>query len=129
MNWVEQVVAEFGQRIGVPQLALNDEASVRLETMDGKGVGFFCVTEDMAHTEVVVYRSIPANHLNPAQYRAVLSAANFRSPRPWPFQAACDQQELILAVRIPERAFMISSLEQTLEDLGKMLDQITLIPQ
>lgn len=120
MNWVEQVVGEFGQRIGLPQLALDERGSIHLETMDESSLGIFFVS-DSPQPEVVVYRSIPATYLGATHYCAALQSANFRNPQPWPLQAACDQRELIVAMRIPERSFMVSSLERALEDLGKML--------
>lgn len=123
MNWVEQVVSEFGQRIGLPQLSLDDSGSIHLETMDQSSLGIFFVS-DAPQPEVVVYRSMSANYLNGTQYRAALQSANFRNPQPWPLQAACDQRELIVAMRIPERSFMVSSLEKALEDLGLLMDRI-----
>ena len=127
MNWIEQVVEEFGQRIGLPHLALDEERSLHLDSADGTSLGFYRI-DDAAKPEVVVYRSMPANYLSPAQYRMALQAANFRANRPWPFQAACDQRELFMAVRIPERAFMLSSLEKALDDLGKSLEKISSVP-
>jgi hypothetical protein len=124
MNWAEQVVSEFGRRIGIPQLALDANGSVRLETADDAGLGIFMVSAE-SQPEVVVYRSFLSTYLTPDQYRAALQSANFRNPQPWPMQAAYDQKELIIAVRIPERSFMVSTLEKALEDLGFVIKKIT----
>ncbi len=124
MNWVDQVASEFGQRIGISELTLDERKGVHLQTLDEASFGFFLV-EEGPQPEVVVYRSTSANYLGDAHYRAALQMANFRFPHPWPLQAACDQRELIVAARIPERSFMVSSLEKALEDLGQILDKIT----
>ena len=123
MNWAEQVVSEFGRRIGLPQLAFDTNGAIRLETADEASFGIFMVSAG-SQPEVVVYRSTLSTYLKPDQYRAALQSANFRNPQPWPLQAACDHKELIVAVRIPERSFMVSTLEKALEDLGQTLEKI-----
>lgn len=123
MNWIDQVASEFGQRIGISELTLDERKGVHLQTLDEAGFGFF-LFEEGPQPEVVVYRSTSANYLSAPHYRAALQVTNFRFPHPWPLQAACDQRELIIAARIPERSFMVSSLEIALEDLGKILDNI-----
>jgi hypothetical protein len=122
-NWTDQVIEEFGNRIGIPQLHLGDQNALRLDIMEGSSIGIIRISND-SNIEIVVYRSISAKYLGPLQHRTALKEANFRKPHSWPLQAACNQEELIVAVRIPERAFMVSSLEKALDELGKVLEKL-----
>ena len=123
MNWAEQVVNEFGRSLGLHELSFDAHASIRLDAADNTGIGLFLITRP-PQQEVVVYRSIPTTYLSPAQYRAALQSVNFRNPYSWPLQATCDQKELMIAMRIPERSFMVSTLEKTLNDLALFFEKI-----
>jgi hypothetical protein len=116
MHWVEQVIEEFGSQIGLHDLSLDADGSIRLDTDDNSSIGIIYQSRDNS-AEVIVYRVIPTAYLTSAQYKEALGLSNFRHPRLWPLQVACNQQELTIAFRIPERAFMLSSLEQALVEL------------
>ena len=124
MNWVEQVIVEFGNQIGLYGLRLDADGGIRLETDDNSSIGI--LYQGLVNSaEVIVYRGISVDYLTPAKYKEVLELSNFRHPRLWPLQAACNQQEMTIAFRIPERAFMLSSLEQALIDLRDILKRLT----
>lgn len=123
MNWIDEVIRDFGKSMGIPTLSQNELGRLDLATDDGSGIGMMSVDANF-QTEVVVYRSIPANYLSGAQLHKALSLTNLRKPNPWPVQAGWDGKQLIMAARIPQRAFMASSLEKALEDLGAMLEII-----
>jgi len=124
MNWVEQVIVEFGNQIGLYNLRLDADGGIRLETDDNSSIGILYQGQ-VNSAEVIVYRGISADYLTTAKYKEVLELSNFRHPRLWPLQAACNQQEMTIAFRIPERAFMLSSLEQALIDLRDILKRLT----
>jgi len=124
MNWVEQVVAEFGRRIGIPELAFDHDGALRLDTGDLSSISLFYKASEAA-SDVIIYRTIPANYLTAQQYRNALKLAHYRFARRWPLQIAYDQRELILAFRIPERAFMLSDMEKALDDLGEISNQVS----
>jgi len=123
MNWIEQVIEEFGRRIGIPRLAVNTDGILRLEAADQSSIGIFHKGAETT-SEVIVYRTIQANYLTAGQYRAALRMANYSLARRWPLQFAYDQRELIIAFRIPERAFLLNDLEKALDDLGEISNQI-----
>ncbi len=123
MNWVEEVITEFGNRIGLYDLRLNTDGSIRLEADDNSSIGILYQGKDKA-SEVIVYRSISAAYLAPAQYKEALGLSNFRHPRLWPLQAASNQKEMTIGFRIPERSFMLSSLEQALVELRDIQERI-----
>ena len=119
MNWVQQVIADFGIQIGINDLSLDDEGSIRLESDHRSSIGII-YHQQTPPPEVIVYRSMPITYFTNGQYRSALEQANSQKPRPWQLQAACNQQEMIFAFRIPERAFLLSSLEKALVDLREM---------
>lgn len=124
MNWVEQVIVDFGNQIGLYDLRLDADGGIRLETDDNSSIGI--LYQGLVNSaEVIVYRGISVDYLTPAKCKEVLELSNFRHPRLWPLQAACNQQEMTIAFRIPERAFMLSSLEQALIDLRDILKRLT----
>lgn len=125
MHWVDQVIEEFGSQIGLHDLRLDADGSLRLDTNANSSIGILYQARDNS-AEVIVYRAISAAYLTSAQYKEALGLSNFRHPRLWPLQAACNQQELTIAFRIPERAFMLSSLEQALvelRDIQKIIEE------
>jgi hypothetical protein len=124
MNWVEQVVAEFGRRIGIPQLAFDHDGALRLDTGDLSSISLFYKPSEAA-SDVIIYRTTPANYLTAQQYRHALKLAHYRFARRWPLQIAYDQRELIVAFRIPERSFMLSDMEKALDDLGEISNQVS----
>ena len=71
--------------------------------------------------EIVVYRSCPLAYLNAPAFRTALRLADFRQPNAWPVQAGMSQRDLMLAMRIPERAFSTASLENALGRLAELL--------
>jgi len=124
MNWVQQVIADFGSQIGLNDLSFDAEGSIRLESDDSSSIGIIYQHQQNA-SEVVVYRSMPAAYFTDVQFRGALELANYQKPRPWQLQAACNQQEMTLAFRIPERAFLLSSLEKALIELRDIQRLIT----
>ncbi len=122
-SWTDDVIEEFGKQIGIQHLHLNEQNTLHLDLMEGSSIGIIRIGSESS-TEIVVYRSISAKYLGPTQFRIALKEANFRKPHSWPLQAASDQQEFMVAVRIPERAFMLSSLERALDELGRFLETL-----
>jgi hypothetical protein len=123
MNWIEQVIAEFGSQIGIYDLSLGADRSIRLELDDESSFGII-YNDQRNSNEVIVYRSTPVNYLGKMQYKEALGLSHFKKPRQWPLQATCNQKEMTLAFRIPERAFMLNSLEKALFELRDIQKQI-----
>ena len=123
MNWIGDIVSEFGRRIGLPNLRLDDQGKLRMALEDGTGLGVWHISGTAA-PEVVVYRSCPLAYLQAPAYRSALRLADFRQPNPWPVQAGVSQRELVLATRIPERAFSSTSFDQALERLTELIHTI-----
>ncbi len=123
MDWIAEIVSDFGRRIGLPDLALDGNGRLRMALEDGRGVGLLHLTSS-GNPEIVVYRSCPLAYLNAPSFRSALRLADFRQPNAWPIQAGMSQRDLMLAMRIPERAFSTSSLEHALSRLAESFESI-----
>lgn len=123
MDWVDNVVNEFGRQIGISQLLLDADGNVCLTNSDQSQIGIMYV-KGSDSTDVIVYRSIPTDYLTPSQFRLALGMANFKHPHPWTLQVACDKTSIFFLYRIPERAFLLSSLEQALMDLNDLFSKL-----
>ncbi len=123
MNWVEQTISEFGNSIGLPSLTLDYTGKVRFSLQQGGSIAIQHLP-DLALPEVVVTRSEPISYATPQLFRQALRIADFRNPSSWPLQAGCNQRELFLAMRIPERAFVMNVLEQALAQLTTLQNRI-----
>lgn len=123
MNWVEQTISDFGNSIGLPSLALDYNGRVRFSLQQGGNIAIQNLP-DLALPEVVVTRSEPIAYASPELFRQALRIADFRTPSAWPLQAGCNQRELFLAMRIPQRAFAMNVLEQALVQLTSLHKRI-----
>lgn len=123
MRWVNQTIAEFGQNIGIPGMALAERGELQLVTDDGGSVGLIHAGE-LHPPQMIVYRAIPIDHLTASQLRKAMQLADFRLPRSWQVQAACSDKHLFIAIRFPERSFITSSLEEGIEILEALLQML-----
>ncbi len=123
MDWMAQIVSDFGKRIGMPDLALDGNGRLRMALEDGTGMGLLHLTGE-GSPEIVVYRSCPLSYLNAPAFRTALRLADFRQPNAWPVQAGMSPRDLLLAMRIPERAFSTSSLENALGRLAELFGML-----
>ncbi len=123
MDWMAQIIDDFGRRIGVPGLALDENGRLRMAMKDGTGIGLLQVNAGGSR-EIVVYRSCPLAYLSAHTFRLALRLADFRQPNPWPVQVGINQRELVLAMRLPGRAFSTSSLGHSLSRLAEIIDTL-----
>lgn len=120
MDWIAQIVGEFGRRIGLPDLALDGSGRLRLVLADGTGLGLIHLDLE-AFSEIVVYRSCPLAYLKAPSFRTALRLTDYRQPNDWAMQAGMSQRDLMLATRIPERAFTGTVLEHALSRLDEKI--------
>ena len=123
MNWIEQTITEFGNSIGMPALAFDATLSLRLKMQDERCI-FISHLPLLAIPEVLVGRSTAMRYRSPENLRSALRLVDFRNPASWTLQAAASDQEFILLMRIPERAFVLSVLEKALVSLSELEKKI-----
>ncbi|MDB5840272.1 MAG: hypothetical protein JWQ23_2224 [Herminiimonas sp.] len=119
MNWIQQTIAEFGQSLGIPGLALDPDNRLDLAIESGESISIRYLP-DLPLKEVLVSRSKPLAYNRPGQLRRALRLVDFRLPTGWPVQAALSEDALIFNMRIPERSFVLNTLEQAIAQLGEM---------
>lgn len=123
MNWVSQAISDFGRSIGIPLLELDEYDQLRL-ALDEDCQLLIHYMPDIALPEVVVSRTEPLRFSPPLTLRQALRCADYRLPNPWPLQVGATERDLMIAMRIPERAFVINVLEQALTHLEGMHQKI-----
>jgi type III secretion system chaperone SycN len=123
MDWVAQTITAFGQDIGVPDLALGPDNRLTLEMQSGGALEIIYVPEVPAG-HVVVVRSKPLDRDASRVAAKALRLADFRQAAEWPVQAGLRDNHLLLSTRIPERAFVLNTLQQALVELQKLHGRI-----
>lgn len=119
MNWTDQIVADFGSQIGLPELQLNPQRRLRLDSDDGFGIAFLD-SPALPVPEFIVVVARSNSYLKVFQLEQLLRRCHHSFPTPWPLQLACSLSETRLAVRIPHRSLSLSSLNQAVSMLKKL---------
>jgi type III secretion system chaperone SycN len=123
MDWVAQTITAFGHGIGLPDLALGPDNRLSLEMQSGGALEIIYVPEVPAG-QVVVVRGRPLDRDASRVAAQALRMADFRQAADWPVQAGLRDNHLLLAMRIPERAFVLNVLQQALAELQKLHGRI-----
>ena len=116
----EHVIAEFGQRMGLPGLSMRRGEPVRLD-MEGLGAFFLELGEN---EEIMVYmaRNFPS-HDQEAPRRA-LALCRPGPARPFPVYAGLYKDTtLVFLTRFAEKDFSLQALEQAVPALARLLDE------
>jgi hypothetical protein len=116
MDWVSHTVSAFGESVGIPQLELDDGGYVLFTVENG---GTLCVhdLQPSGGDDVLIMLTAPLPMPAGACVRKALAMADFRANPTWQMQAATRGGELVLTLRMPRHAFMLSVLEDGVEAL------------
>lgn len=123
MDWIAQTITAFGQGIGLADLALGTDNRLLLEMQSGGTMEIVYVPEVPAG-QVVVIRSRPLDRDASRVAAQALRMTDFRQAADWQVQAGLRDNHLLLAMRIPERAFVLNVLQQALAELQKLHGRI-----
>ena len=130
MNWVHDVLAEFGRELGlvdfgtgahgVAQLRLPSGALLAVEPLRrGKQTG---------GDEVLIYLGEPLGFEAPALRRRAMGKVHFSHGGPYPVQVATrgegPQAMLLMVVRLPERAFTRQALGHVVDYLHRWFAEL-----
>lgn len=113
MTWVNDTIRDFGISIGLPDLMLNERGMLDLDLPNDARLRI----AHLAHLpvpEVVLSRSETMFYPTPELMIKLLKINDFRNSSEWPIQAAVNDHELCISVRIPERAFVINVIEKAM---------------
>jgi type III secretion system chaperone SycN len=121
MSWLDDTLAEFGGRIGVPDLAFGPGGFVQIALGQGGMLGI--AQSDGGVMQVWLTR--PVERAQRAALERGLVECDFRRGQPFPMQAALHGDDgLVLLARIPERAFTTPALEQVLDALTRVHERV-----
>jgi hypothetical protein len=120
MNWVEQVISEFGKNIGIYSLMLDHNQRLSLGLHNGKTL-MLAHLSDLPIPEVIVSMSAPSNYTPAHLLVDMLQKPHFESTPGWTLQTGISDDKLFFTLRIPERAFRLSTLENSIDTLEKFL--------
>ncbi|MDB5823486.1 MAG: hypothetical protein JWR21_2190 [Herminiimonas sp.] len=123
MDWVAQTITAFGQDIGVPDLALGPDNRLSLEMQSGGALDIIYLPE-VPSGQVLLVRGRPLDRDASRVAAKALRIADFRQTPEWQVQAGLRDNHLLLSTRIPERAFVLNTLQQALAELQKLHGRI-----
>ena len=120
MSWLDDTVAEFGSRLGVPNLAFGPDGFVQLALSQGGLLGLA-----QAEGVVKVWLARPVEPSQRAALERGLAECDFRRGSPFAMQAGLQGDDgLVFLARIPEREFTTPALEQALESLVRVHERV-----
>ena len=111
MDWIQQAISDFGDSLGIENLALDENDSVELTLDSGERVGIVHLG-DMADQEMLVYAGAPLRFDPLLQMERALQLANARYGVLPAVQTAINNNLLILSIRLPAREFDLPALDE-----------------
>lgn len=111
MTWVNDTIRDFGISIGLPDLTLNERGILDLDLPNEARLRIAHLA-NLPVPEIVLSRSETLFYPNSELLTKLLKLNDFRNSSEWPIQAAINDHELWILVRIPERSFVINVMEQ-----------------
>ncbi len=122
---IDDALAEYGQQLGVPGLALGAHGVAQLELQAG---GLLAVEPARGGTDVLVYLGRPLGFDGMAVLRSALAAAHYSAAPLMPLQLAISgdgpEALLIALVRVPGREFTAQMLGRVVDYLGRWSDGV-----
>jgi len=113
VNWVATELLDFGRRIGLPQLALDQADACQLKLESGALIALELVDE-----ELIIYRCQPLPWPDPALLLRALRRCNTReggTALQIGLRGTAADTKLIVALRLPAREFTAQRLEASWE--------------
>lgn len=111
MTWINDTMRDFGNSIGLPELTLNDRGILDLDLPNDRRLRIAHLHQ-LPVPEVVLSRSQSLFYPQHSVLSALLKLNDFRNSTEWTVQTALSERELFIAVRIPERSFVVNVMEQ-----------------
>ncbi|RYX93973.1 MAG: hypothetical protein EOO28_16445 [Comamonadaceae bacterium] len=116
MDWVSNTVADFGNTMGLSDLALDDDGYT-VFSMPPDGMLCLHDLQPSGGSEVLVVMSQPLSHPQALRARQALLMADFRGNPAWGMQPAIRGDNLVVTLRMPRHSFILSALEEAIDGL------------
>ena len=121
MNWIDSELADFGRRIGLPDLRLGEHGTCQLRLESGDHLAV-----DVLDDDVIVYRRHALPWPDADGLLRALQRCNLRDGgQPFQIGLRGAGAELVIAARLPARAFTAQRLESTWDGIGQWIEQWT----
>ena len=116
MDWVSDTVFAFGETLGLPALAL-DEDGYLVFALEPSGT--LCVQDlqGSGSNEVLVMLAQPLPQVPAIATRQALQLTDFRGNPTWPIQLGVRNDNLVVTLRMPRHSFIVSALEEAVDAL------------
>lgn len=114
---LSQTIEEFGRRLGLASLALNDRGAVTLKL---GALGAF--TLEAQGDELWATLSRPASH-EEERLQALLEAVGWRRRPPFPVHAALFREQFLLSARFPTETVTAAEIEGALRFMSDTLSK------
>ena len=111
MDWIQQAISDFGDSLGMEDLALDDNGSLELVLESGELIGIVHLAE-AADKEMLVYAGAPLRFDPLAQMERALQLGNARYGVLPAVQTAISNNLLVLSMRLPAREFDLPALDE-----------------
>lgn len=114
MDWIESTIDAFGQSMGIQDLRLDEDG---LLAMSVEGNAELAIQDLRAQgsPELLVALTKACTGSPEASLRAALRRSDFRRSPNWTVQIGLDERELLINIRLPIGAVMLSSLEEAVD--------------
>lgn len=123
MSRLAAVLQQFGETVGIPDLAFNAQGQAVFRTEHGRLLGL----EHVRH-EILVYAALPVRYDSGDWLRRACKRAHHTRSGDWPVQPALREYDgtphLLALVRLPEQELTEHRLRHTLEYLSGWLDAL-----
>lgn len=109
---LQRTIEEFGQRLGMPSLSLNDKGLAALD-IDGSGRLSLEVTGAQDPKEMLVYLTTPIPPHDDNLIERALSFAHYKKPKPYVISTGVYNENLVITVRLAPQEITAQNLENT----------------
>ena len=119
---IDYEINEFGRRLGLPSLELNQNGMASL-VIEGLGTVMLEKTSELGDGELLLVLSRPVEPSETASFAKLLEAVGWRRNPPFRMSAAFFRQSLILTARFEEGAVTAALLENALRVLSDEIER------
>lgn len=114
MDWVEATVDAFGESMGIQGLRLDEDGLLALNLEGGAELAIQDL-RPQGSPQLLVALTKACDADPEAGLRAALRRSDFRRSPNWTVQVGLDERELLINIRLPIGAVMLSSLEEAVD--------------
>lgn len=114
MDWVASTIDAFGQSLGIQGLSLDEDGLLAMNFEDGAELALQDLRAQ-GTSELLVSLTRACTGNPEAALRAALRRSDFRRSPNWTVQVGLDERDLLVNIRLPIGAVMLSSLEEAVD--------------